>query len=176
MFKAKRSMVLELIQVLLSTTILMVEPRILLWDGQLLLVRLSRLLLHWNRSTRVTSSGSGAFYLVPCMVFGIVESLFRWYTENGMSEDEVCKNIVESITGIISKTISTEGMLAIYSSLSEESKLEFDIVLHIILAWTSCMNAMKMYVAFGSEIRSVVKAGRRFYEKDGLPAFPMGNG
>ncbi|KAL9379863.1 hypothetical protein Peur_028345 [Populus x canadensis] len=62
-----------------------------------------------------------------------------------MSEDEVYKNTVESITGIISKTISTEGMLAIYSSLSEEiSKLEFDIVLHIILAWTSCMNAMKM--------------------------------
>ncbi|KAL3574291.1 hypothetical protein D5086_024904 [Populus alba] len=29
-------------------------------------------------------------------------------------------------------------------------------------------------VAFGSEIRSVVKAGRRFYQKDGLPAFPMG--
>jgi hypothetical protein len=42
------------------------------------------------------------------MVFGIVESLFRWYTENGMSEDEVCKNNVESITGIISKTILTE--------------------------------------------------------------------
>lgn len=37
----------------------MVEPRMLLWDGQLLLARLSRLLLHWNRSTRVTSSGSG---------------------------------------------------------------------------------------------------------------------
>jgi len=29
-------------------------------------------------------------------------------------------------------------------------------------------------VASGSEIRSVVLAGRRFYEKDGLPAFPMG--
>ena len=42
------------------------------------------------------------------MVFGIVESLFRWYTENGMNEDEVCKNTVESITGIISKTILTE--------------------------------------------------------------------
>lgn len=29
-------------------------------------------------------------------------------------------------------------------------------------------------VATGSEIRSVVLAGRRFYEKEGLPAFPMG--
>ncbi|XBJ20755.1 hypothetical protein VPH35_011529 [Triticum aestivum] len=29
-------------------------------------------------------------------------------------------------------------------------------------------------VASGSEIRSVVLAGRRFYDKEGLPAFPMG--
>ncbi|KAG6751151.1 hypothetical protein POTOM_045670 [Populus tomentosa] len=74
------------------------------------------------------------------VVHGIVESLFRWYTENGM-----------------------KGKLAIISSLSEESKLEFDIVLHIILAWTSCIYECYEDVAFGSEISSVVKAGRRFY-------------
>ncbi|CAE6076680.1 unnamed protein product [Arabidopsis arenosa] len=71
-------------------------------------------------------------------VHGIVESLFRRYTENGMSEDLAYKNTVECITGTISRTISTQGMLAVYNSLSEE-------------------------------------AGRRFYEKEGLPAFPMGN-
>ncbi|RRT69046.1 hypothetical protein B296_00017096 [Ensete ventricosum] len=41
-------------------------------------------------------------------VHGIVEALFRRYTENGMSEELAYKNIVECITGIISKTISTK--------------------------------------------------------------------
>ncbi|KAJ7948427.1 ketol-acid reductoisomerase [Quillaja saponaria] len=79
-------------------------------------------------------------------VHGIVESLFRRYTENGMSEDLAYKNTVECITGIISRTISTKGMLSVYNSLSEDDKEEFET------AYT----------------------GRRFYEKDGLPAFPMG--
>lgn len=45
-------------------------------------------------------------------VHGIVESLFRRYTENGMAEDLAYKNTVESITGIISKTISTKVVSA----------------------------------------------------------------
>ncbi|XP_058776443.1 uncharacterized protein LOC131650754 [Vicia villosa] len=59
-------------------------------------------------------------------VHGIVESLFRRYTENGMSEDLAYKNTVESITGVISKTISTQGMLAVYNALSEDGKKEFE--------------------------------------------------
>ncbi|WJX29708.1 ketol-acid reductoisomerase (NADP(+)) [Trifolium repens] len=55
-------------------------------------------------------------------VHGIVESLFGRYTENGMSEDLAYKNTVESITGIISKTISTKGMLAVNNALSEGKK------------------------------------------------------
>lgn len=39
---------------------------------------------------------------------GIVESLFRRYTEGGMTEDLAYKNTVECITGIISRTISTQ--------------------------------------------------------------------
>ncbi|GJR73397.1 ketol-acid reductoisomerase, chloroplastic-like protein [Tanacetum coccineum] len=74
-------------------------------------------------------------------VLGIAESLFRRYTEGGMSEDLAYKNTVECITGNISRTISTQGM--------------------------------KADIASGSEIRSVVLAGRRFYEKEGLLAFPM---
>eukprot|EP00252_Welwitschia_mirabilis_P014103 TRINITY_DN3113_c0_g1_i2.p1 TRINITY_DN3113_c0_g1~~TRINITY_DN3113_c0_g1_i2.p1 ORF type:complete len:370 (+),score=75.78 TRINITY_DN3113_c0_g1_i2:184-1293(+) len=41
-------------------------------------------------------------------VHGIVEALFRRYTERGMPEDLAYKNTVEGITGIISKTISTK--------------------------------------------------------------------
>ncbi|KAL8136705.1 hypothetical protein V2J09_002706 [Rumex salicifolius] len=109
-------------------------------------------------------------------VHGIVESLFRRYTENGMSVDLAYKNTVESITGIISKTISTKGMLAVYNALSEEGKKEFETAYSA--AFYPCMDILyECYedVASGNEIRSVVLAGRRFYEKEGLPAFPMGN-
>ncbi|GAB2233907.1 hypothetical protein Droror1_Dr00003137 [Drosera rotundifolia] len=109
-------------------------------------------------------------------VHGIVESLFRRYTEKGMHEALAYKNTVESITGIISKTISTKGMLAVYNALSEEGKKEFQAAYSA--SFYPCMDILyECYedVASGSEIRSVVLAGRRFYEKEGLPAFPMGN-
>ncbi|XP_074563457.1 ketol-acid reductoisomerase, chloroplastic-like [Curcuma longa] len=108
-------------------------------------------------------------------VHGIVESLFRRYTENGMDEELAYKNTVECITGVISKTISTKGMLAVYNALSEEGKREFDAAYSA--SFYPCMDILyECYedVACGSEIRSVVLAGRRFYEKEGLPAFPMG--
>ncbi|KAF3778459.1 Ketol-acid reductoisomerase [Nymphaea thermarum] len=109
-------------------------------------------------------------------VHGIVEALFRRYTEQGMEEELAYKNTVEGITGIISKTISTQGMLAVYNSLSEEDKKQFEIAYSA--SYYPCMEILyECYedVACGNEIRSVVLAGRRFYEKDGLPAFPMGN-
>ncbi|PKA52029.1 Ketol-acid reductoisomerase, chloroplastic [Apostasia shenzhenica] len=109
-------------------------------------------------------------------VHGIVEALFRRYTENGMAEELAYKNIVECITGIITKTISTKGMLAVYNSLTDEEKTEFNAAYSA--SYYPCMDILyECYedVACGSEIRSVVLAGRRFYEKEGLPAFPMGN-
>jgi ketol-acid reductoisomerase len=50
-------------------------------------------------------------------VHGIVEALFRRYTEQGMDEESAYKNIVEGITGIISKTISKK--VRDYSSLCQ---------------------------------------------------------
>ncbi|KAL7109593.1 hypothetical protein ACP275_06G184500 [Erythranthe tilingii] len=108
-------------------------------------------------------------------VHGIVESLFRRYTENGMAEDLAYKNTVESITGIISKTISTKGMLAVYNALNEDEKKDFEAAYSA--SYYPCMDILyECYedVASGSEIRSVVLAGRRFYDKEGLPSFPMG--
>ncbi|XP_042477255.1 ketol-acid reductoisomerase, chloroplastic-like [Macadamia integrifolia] len=108
-------------------------------------------------------------------VHGIVEALFRRFTENGMSEDLAYKNTVECITGIISKTISTKGMVAVYNSLSDDGKMEFEAAYSA--SFYPCMDILyECYedVASGSEIRSVVLAGSRFYEKEGLPAFPMG--
>ncbi|KAL6618745.1 hypothetical protein ACP70R_033884 [Stipagrostis hirtigluma subsp. patula] len=108
-------------------------------------------------------------------VHGIVEALFRRYTEQGMDEELAYKNTVEGITGIISKTISKKGMLEVYNSLTEEGKKEFNKAYSA--SFYPCMEILyECYedVASGSEIRSVVLAGRRFYEKEGLPAFPMG--
>ncbi|CAL4974995.1 unnamed protein product [Urochloa decumbens] len=108
-------------------------------------------------------------------VHGMVEALFRRYTEQGMDEDSAYKNTVESITGIISKTISKKGMLEVYNSLTEEGKKQF--LEAYSAAYYPCMDILyECYedVSSGSEIRSVVLAGRRFYEKEGLPAFPMG--
>jgi ketol-acid reductoisomerase len=105
-------------------------------------------------------------------VHGIVESLFRRYTENGMSEDEAYKNTVECITGTISRTISTKGMLAVYHSLSAEGKKEFETAYSA--SYYPCMDILyECYedVASGSEIHSVVLAGRRFHEKEGLQLF-----
>ncbi|KAL6848906.1 hypothetical protein ACP4OV_021489 [Aristida adscensionis] len=109
-------------------------------------------------------------------VHGIVEALFRRYTEQGMDEELAYKNTVEGITGIISKTISKKGMLEVYNSLTEEGKKEFNKAYSA--SFYPCMEILyECYedVATGSEIRSVVLAGRRFHEKEGLPAFPMGN-
>ncbi|KAJ1284560.1 hypothetical protein BS78_03G213800 [Paspalum vaginatum] len=108
-------------------------------------------------------------------VHGMVEALFRRYTEHGMDEESAYKNTVESITGIISKTISKKGMLEVYKSLTEEGKKQF--IEAYSAAYYPCMDILyECYedVSSGSEIRSVVLAGRRFYEKEGLPAFPMG--
>ncbi|XVE51454.1 hypothetical protein DITRI_Ditri02bG0042000 [Diplodiscus trichospermus] len=108
-------------------------------------------------------------------VHGVVECLFRRYVENGMNEELAYKNTVECITGIVSKTISSKGMLAVYNSLSEDGKKRFEAVYSA--SYYPCMEILyECYedVASGSEIRSVVLAGRRFHEKEGLPAFPMG--
>lgn len=108
-------------------------------------------------------------------VHGAVEALFRRYTDAGMPDEDAYKNTVEGVTGIISKVISTQGMLAVYNSLDEKGKKEFETAYSA--SYYPCMDILyECYedVASGNEIRSVVMAGRRFYEKDGLPAFPMG--
>ncbi|CAN6570317.1 unnamed protein product [Malus baccata var. baccata] len=109
---------------------------------------------------------------------GPVESLFRRYTENGMSEDLAYKNTVECITGIVSRTISAKGISEICNSLSEDGKKEFEAACRA--SFYPCMDMLHKYyedVASGSEIRSVVlAAGRRIYEKGGLPPFPFPKG
>lgn len=102
-------------------------------------------------------------------VHGIVESLYRWFIQQGVSEEEAFVNSVESITGPISKTISRHGIMGVYNLLdiaaketfrkaySASYRPAFDILLEIYDE-----------VSSGNEIRSVVMAQER------NKRFPMG--
>lgn len=103
-------------------------------------------------------------------VHGVVELLYRRFISvEGMSEEEAFKNSVESVTGPISKTISHEGILAVYEKLDAEGREIFERV------YSHCYDPafemlLEIYdeVASGNEIRSVIMAGQRFSR------FPMG--
>lgn len=76
---------------------------------------------------------------------------------------------MESITGPISKTISTQGMLAVYEKLDDAGKKVFKEA--YAAAHGPAMDVcFEIYedVASGNEIKSVVQAGDRF------DRFPMG--
>ena len=51
-------------------------------------------------------------------VHGTFETLFRRYTEAAMPEEDAYKNTVESITGVISRTISTKVLQDLYPVLN----------------------------------------------------------
>jgi ketol-acid reductoisomerase len=109
-------------------------------------------------------------------VHGIIESLFRRYTANGMSDEDAFKNTAESITGNISRQISKEGIKSVYDSLDEEGKKEFEIAYSA--AYVPAMDiVMECYedVESTNEIKSVVQSGNRFKASTpGIPDLPMG--
>lgn len=85
------------------------------------------------------------------------------------SEDDAFRNSVESITGPISKTISTQGMLAVYEKLDDAGKKIFKEA-YAASHGPAMDICYEIYedVASGNEIKSVVQAGDRF------DRFPMG--
>jgi len=102
-------------------------------------------------------------------VHGMVEALFRRYTRQGMSDEEAFKQSVESITGVISRVISTKGMVAVYNMLDAAGKKTFEEA--YTASFKPAMDiCLEIYedVASGNEIKSVVQAGSRF------DRFPMG--
>ncbi|MDF1578439.1 MAG: ketol-acid reductoisomerase [Desulfurivibrionaceae bacterium] len=103
-------------------------------------------------------------------VHGIVELLFRRYVmEQGMDEEKAFIATVENITGPISKTISREGIIAVYNKLDEAGKKVFERIYS--LSYGPAFDILlEIYneVSSYNEIRSVVMAGQR------LNRFPMG--
>jgi ketol-acid reductoisomerase len=102
-------------------------------------------------------------------VHAIVEGLFRRYVKQGMTPEEAFINSSESITGPITKTISTQGILKVYTDLSAADKVEFEKSYSASYKPArEILEEMYDEVASGNEIRSVVMAGERHGE------FPMG--
>ena len=102
-------------------------------------------------------------------VHGIVETLFRRYTAQGMSKEDAFINSCESITGPITKTISKHGILKLYNDLSADDKKTFDKAYSAsYLPAREILQECYDEVASGNEIRSVIMHGDRLAE------FPVG--
>ena len=103
-------------------------------------------------------------------VHGVVEALFRRFVQQqGMSEDEAFQASVESITGPISKTVSHEGILALYQKFSDDEQLRFTrMYTEAYPVLFGLLEEIYEEVSTGNEVRSVVSAGRR------LETYPMG--
>ncbi len=103
-------------------------------------------------------------------VHGVSEAMYRRLVmEQGKGEKEAFIATVENITGPLSRTISHEGILAVYNNLDDESKKTFERMYSA--AYHPAFDIlMEIYdeVSSGNEIRSVVMAGRRFER------YPMG--
>lgn len=95
-------------------------------------------------------------------VHGIVESLFRRYTRQGMTPEQAFTESCESITGNIVKIISTQGIKAVYDGLNADDKKIFQ------QAYSASYKPAKeilqeIYdeVKSGNEIRTVIMHGER---------------
>ena len=102
-------------------------------------------------------------------VHGIVESLYRRYRDEGMSDADAFRNSVECVTGPISKTISTQGLLGVYEQLDADGRAVFaDAYAAAYPVGLELTAEIYDEVSSGNEIRSVILAGQR------LDRFPMG--
>jgi ketol-acid reductoisomerase len=102
-------------------------------------------------------------------VHGIVESLYRYFIAHGSTPEEAFRDSVEVITGPISKTISRDGLQAVYEKLDDRGKMQFR---HAYSATYRPAYALMMEiyeeVASGTEIRSIIMSSNR------LAKYPMG--
>jgi ketol-acid reductoisomerase len=102
-------------------------------------------------------------------VHGVIECLYRRYVAEGMSREDAFLNSSESITGPISRTISRNGILAVYEALGTAEKTSFEQAYAAAYpAAREIIEEMYDEVSSGNEIRSVVLAGERLKRR------PMG--
>ncbi len=103
-------------------------------------------------------------------VHGIVEALYRRFVmQENMDEARAFIDSVENVTGPLSRTISRDGILAVYEKLDGDGKKIFErIYSHTYRPAFDILLEIYDEVSSGNEIRSVYLAGKRF------DRFPMG--
>jgi len=102
-------------------------------------------------------------------VHGIVESLYRRFRDQGLSDEDAFRQATESVTGPISRTVSKDGMIGLYRKLDAAGQAVFAQAYGAAYP-VGLEITQEIYdeVSSGNEIRSVVLAGKR------LDRFPMG--
>ena len=103
-------------------------------------------------------------------VHGLVEALYRRFVmQEGMAVEQAFIDSVENVTGPLSRTISRNGILAVYEQLDDAGKQVFEkIYSHSYGPAFDILLEIYDEVSSGNEIRSVYLAGNRF------DRFPMG--
>jgi ketol-acid reductoisomerase len=102
-------------------------------------------------------------------VHGIVESLYRRFRDQGLSETDAYRHSVDSVTGPISRTISKDGLYGLYRRLDEAGREVFGRAYAAAYpVGLELTHEIYDEVRSGNEIRSVIMAGKRFAR------FPMG--
>ncbi len=102
-------------------------------------------------------------------VHGIVESLYRRFREQGMSETDAYHHSVDCVTGPISRTVSKDGLLGLYRRLDDAGREVFGRAYAASYpVGLELTHEIYDEVSSGNEIRSVILAGER------LARFPMG--
>jgi len=102
-------------------------------------------------------------------VHGIVESLYRRYQRQGMTPEQAFTESCESITGNIVKTISTDGIKAVYDKLSGDDRKVFEQAYSAsYMPAKEILQEIYDEVSSGNEIRTVIMHGAR------LDKYPVG--
>ena len=102
-------------------------------------------------------------------VHGIVESLYRRFRGQGLSETDAYRHSVDAVTGPISRTISRDGLYGLYQRLDEAGREVFGRAYAAAYpVGLELTHEIYDEVSSGNEIRSVIMAGKRFAR------FPMG--
>ena len=102
-------------------------------------------------------------------VHGIVESLFRRYVRQGMTPEQAFTETSESITGNITKIISTQGIKAVFDGLSADDKEIFKQAYSAsYMPSKEILQEIYDEVSSCNEIRTVIMQGDR------IEKFPVG--
>lgn len=113
-------------------------------------------------------------------VHGIAEATYQYFLDKGKSPEEAFTRSTETITGPISKTISKQGIKAVYESLSDEDKKIFEQAYNASYnAHAAILEEIYDDVASGREIDGVVAATKRlekypFSKVDGAKMWRVG--